>query len=117
MTTIQYSATPRPIEDLEASQELRSRASGKLGRLPPEMMATHVLAVTAGADWPVHRAALPAHLRRRTDAPWSARTSRKTTRLDPFRPGRAVGARIAVKPLPRAAVAIVCGRLKPGGPA
>ncbi len=64
MTTIQFSATPRPVENLEAFEELRSRASGKLGRLPPEMMATHVLAVTAGADWPVQRAALDAVIRR-----------------------------------------------------
>ena len=60
---------------------------------------------------------LHAHLRRRTDAPGSVRTSRNTTRLEPCRPDRAVGARIAQKPLLRASVAIVCGSLKPGGPA
>jgi len=64
MTTTQHTAIARSVEDLEAFQELRSRASGKLGRLPPEMMATHVLAVTAGADWPVQRAALDAIVRR-----------------------------------------------------
>jgi len=68
MMTIQDSVVARSVEDLEAYQELRSRASSKLGHLPPEMMATHVLAVTAGADWPVQRAALDAIIRRLTFA-------------------------------------------------
>ena len=55
---------PHSIEDLEAFQELRSRASGKLGGLPADMVARHVLSVTTGADWPVQRAALEAVFRR-----------------------------------------------------
>jgi len=54
----------QPIDDLEAFQELRTRASGKLGGLPADIAARHVLSVTAGADWPVQRAALDAIVRR-----------------------------------------------------
>ncbi|MBW2374121.1 MAG: DEAD/DEAH box helicase family protein, partial [Deltaproteobacteria bacterium] len=52
------------IEDLEAFEELRSLAAGKLGHLPPELVASHVLEVTQGSDWPVQRAALEALVRR-----------------------------------------------------
>jgi superfamily II DNA or RNA helicase len=57
-----------PVDHLEAFQELRSRASGKLGSLPADTVARQVLAVTAGADWPVQRAALEAIIRRFTFA-------------------------------------------------
>ncbi len=53
-----------PVTELEAFQELRSRAGGKLGRIPADLVATHVLAATRGADWPVQRAALDAVIRR-----------------------------------------------------
>ncbi len=64
MNTLDTTASLHPIEDLEAFQELRSRASGKLGNLPGDMVARHVLSVTTGADWPVQRAALEAIIRR-----------------------------------------------------
>lgn len=53
-----------PVTELEAFQELRTRAGGKLGRIPADLVAAHVLAVTRGADWPVQRAALEAVIRR-----------------------------------------------------
>jgi len=53
-----------PVTELEAFQELRARAAGKLNNIPAEVVASHVLAVTRGADWPVQRAALDAIVRR-----------------------------------------------------
>jgi hypothetical protein len=53
-----------PVTELEAFQELRARAAGKLNNVPAEVVASHVLAVTRGADWPVQRAALDAIVRR-----------------------------------------------------
>jgi len=64
MRVIDIETRQSSVEDLEAFEELRSRASGKLGKLPADLIATHVLSVTAGADWPVHRAALEAIVRR-----------------------------------------------------
>ncbi|MCK5800363.1 MAG: DEAD/DEAH box helicase, partial [Deltaproteobacteria bacterium] len=43
-------------------------ASGKLGKIPAELVAQRVLVATPGGDWPVQRAALEALLRRRTFA-------------------------------------------------
>ena len=43
---------------------LDSLAQRRAGAIPAELLSRHVLAVTAGADWPVARAALEALLRR-----------------------------------------------------
>jgi len=48
----------------EAYRTLLHLAQRKTGRIPPELLARHVLAVCAEADWPVQRAALEALLRR-----------------------------------------------------
>src|SRR3990167_4412553 len=48
----------------EAYQMLVAQAHRKTGAIPPELVVRHVLAVTAGADWPVRREALEALLRR-----------------------------------------------------
>src|SRR5258708_4386881 len=48
----------------EAFQVLQELAHRKTGTLPEALLARHVLTVTAGADWPVQRAALDAVLRR-----------------------------------------------------
>jgi hypothetical protein len=50
--------------ETEAYQTLLARAQRRTGRVPPELMARHVLSVTRGADWPVQRDALEALLRR-----------------------------------------------------
>jgi hypothetical protein len=50
--------------ETEAYQMLLARAQRRTGRLPPELIARHVLSVTRGADWPVQRDALEALLRR-----------------------------------------------------
>jgi len=64
MNTTDTTLLSHPIDELEAFEELRNRASGKLGELPTEMIVRHVLSVTKGADWPVQRAALDAIVRR-----------------------------------------------------
>lgn len=56
-------ATTVDIET-EAYQMLLARAQRRTGRVPPELIARHVLSVTRGADWPVQRDALEALLRR-----------------------------------------------------
>jgi hypothetical protein len=48
----------------EAFVELRKLARGDFGAIPPEVVAAHVIEVTAGADWTVQRAALEALARR-----------------------------------------------------
>ncbi len=50
--------------EVEAYQALLARAHRKTGAVPPELVVRHILAVTAGADWPVRREALEALLRR-----------------------------------------------------
>ena len=50
--------------ETEAYQTLLARARRRTGRVPPELIARHVLSVTCGADWPVQRDALEALLRR-----------------------------------------------------
>ena len=47
-----------------AFAQLCDMAATKFDALPPEMLATHVLATTEGADWPVQLAAMQAVLRR-----------------------------------------------------
>src|SRR3989304_586148 len=53
-----------PIEAREAFETLVHLARGKTGRIPPELLARHVIVCYAEADWPVQRAALEALLRR-----------------------------------------------------
>jgi superfamily II DNA or RNA helicase len=53
-----------PVVETEAFASLRDRAHRKLGRIPAETAARHILDVTQGADWPVRREALEALLRR-----------------------------------------------------
>lgn len=50
--------------ETEAYQTLLARAQRRTGRVPPELIARHILSVTRGADWPVQRDALEALLRR-----------------------------------------------------
>jgi hypothetical protein len=50
--------------ETEAYQTLLARAQRRMGRVPPELIARHILSVTRGADWPVQRDALEALLRR-----------------------------------------------------
>jgi SNF2 domain-containing protein/helicase-like protein len=50
--------------ETEAYQTLLARAQRRTGRVPPALIARHVLSVTRGADWPVQRDALEALLRR-----------------------------------------------------
>jgi hypothetical protein len=50
--------------ETEAYQALLARAQRRTGRVPPELIARHVLSVTRGADWPVQRDGLEALLRR-----------------------------------------------------
>jgi len=64
MRSFDTPAITHPIDDLEAFQELRTRVPGKLGELPADMVARHILSATNGADWPVQRAALDAIVRR-----------------------------------------------------
>ena len=59
---------PPPESDAEAFEALRDLARGQCGKLRPEALARHVCEVTAGADFPVRRAALDAILRRRAFA-------------------------------------------------
>jgi len=53
-----------PADESEAYRTLLQLARRKTGRIPPELLAAHVLAVYPEADWPVLRAALEALLRR-----------------------------------------------------
>jgi len=63
--TIEHPATAAAtMIEVEAYQALLARAHRKTGAVPPELMVRHILAVTAGADWPVRREALEALLRR-----------------------------------------------------
>jgi SNF2 domain-containing protein/helicase-like protein len=50
--------------ETEAYQTLLARARRRTGRVPPELIARHVVSVTRGADWPVQRDALEALIRR-----------------------------------------------------
>jgi hypothetical protein len=50
--------------ETEAYHALLARAQRHTGRVPPELVARHVLSVTRGADWPVQRDGLEALLRR-----------------------------------------------------
>ena len=54
-----------PYEDhREALDVLESMAYRRVGKIPTDWLARHILAVTEGADWPVRRAALEAVARR-----------------------------------------------------
>ena len=52
------------VEKREAFETLLHLAHRKTGRIPPDLLARHVLACYGEADWPVQRAALEALLRR-----------------------------------------------------
>ncbi len=56
-------ATSTP-PDTEAHARLVELAHDRVGRVSPARLATHVLRVTEGADWPVQRAAMEALIRR-----------------------------------------------------
>jgi len=55
-------AHPASLEETFA--ELREMAGRKSGHVPADLLAHHVIAVTAGGDWPLRRAAMEAVLRR-----------------------------------------------------
>jgi SNF2-related domain len=57
-------ATAAREAETEAYQTLLARARRRTGRVPPELIARHILSVTRGGDWPVQRDALEALLRR-----------------------------------------------------
>ena len=48
----------------ETFQSLLARAHRRTGGVPPESIVRHVLSITPGGDWPVHRDALEAVIRR-----------------------------------------------------
>jgi superfamily II DNA or RNA helicase len=52
------------IAESETYQALLARAHRRTGRIPVEWIVPHVLSVTRGGDWPVHRDGLDAVLRR-----------------------------------------------------
>ena len=56
------SETPHP--ESEAYTELSAMADRRAGKIPGELLARHILQVTAGGDWPVREAAMQAVLRR-----------------------------------------------------
>src|SRR5574341_170368 len=58
------SAHPQPTDDREAFQVLLGLLEDRVGEVPGETLARHVLAVTAGADWPVRRTCAEALIRR-----------------------------------------------------
>ncbi len=53
-----------PTGESEAYRVLCGLAQGRFGAIPGELVASHIMAVTDGADWPVWRAAVEAALRR-----------------------------------------------------
>jgi superfamily II DNA or RNA helicase len=48
----------------ETFQQLCGLAEGRTGVMPAEMLATHIMDITAGGDWPIRRAAMMAVLAR-----------------------------------------------------
>ena len=61
-------AAPADTAPLEALDVLTDEADGRSGNIPPALIAAHAIRVTAGADFPVHKAALDALLRRLSSA-------------------------------------------------
>ncbi|MBN2370337.1 MAG: DEAD/DEAH box helicase [Vicinamibacteria bacterium] len=59
----QVVSAAEPLQ-IEALDTLMSLAYRKTGHIPEDVLASHVLSVTAGADWTVKRAAMEALLRR-----------------------------------------------------
>lgn len=57
-------APTRPRSQPEALAELTGLARRRSGRIQPELLARHVLAIYGAAEWPVQEAALEALLRR-----------------------------------------------------
>lgn len=52
------------VEDAEAYETLVGRAFKRTGKIPPEVLARHVLAIVPAAEWPVRVEAMDAILRR-----------------------------------------------------
>ena len=52
------------IEEMEAYQELLSRAYKRTGKIRPEVLVRHVLGVVPAAEWPVRVEAMDALIRR-----------------------------------------------------
>lgn len=64
MSAIEAPPSPDTEEQREAYETLLGMARRKVGRIPPELLAAHVVDVYRDADWPVKRGALEALLRR-----------------------------------------------------
>jgi hypothetical protein len=91
---------PADLDRREAHAELTSMAHRTFAPIPPGVLASHVLAVTAEGDWPVHHAAMEALIRRqrfasrdglrvigrpqRSDGLGAYRTSRRGRRGRPY---------------------------------
>lgn len=79
MTALALIASPiaSPSErDQEAHAHLTTELSGRTGRVPADRVATHILNVTRGGDWPLRKAAFEA-LHRRIKAASESSESRK----------------------------------------
>src|SRR5918996_1029608 len=61
-------AAPADTPPLEALDVLTDEADGRSGNIPPALLAAQAIRVTAGADFPVQKAALDALLRRLSSA-------------------------------------------------
>ncbi len=55
---------PLPIEEAEAFETLLVRARKRTGKIPPEVLVRHVLAIVPASEWPVRVEALDALFRR-----------------------------------------------------
>ena len=55
---------PLPIEEAEAFETLLARARKRTGKIPPEVLVRHVLAIVPASEWPVRVEALEALFRR-----------------------------------------------------
>ena len=53
-----------PVEETEAYETLLGRAFKRTGKIPPEVLVRHVLAIVPAAEWPVRVEAMDALLRR-----------------------------------------------------
>ena len=53
-----------PVEETEAYETLLGRVGKRTGKIPPEVLVRHVLAIVPAAEWPVRVEAMDALLRR-----------------------------------------------------
>ena len=53
-----------PVEETEAYETLLGRVSRRTGKIPPEVLVRHVLAIVPAAEWPVRVEAMDALIRR-----------------------------------------------------